>query len=184
MQLLNITTNIKRPNAQRLYRKVHDRAILLWEDCVREFIMATAAHVRIDTGMSVASLRPIANDVGIRNLIVAGFNGKGPKRGHKNITHPDYQDNMGDSKSESFGEQLGSKSDSYDISFGSPQTPFFTFSFRIAIFQWYLHETVANYNKSGNWTALEYGREAFMREWDLNVGRYLNFQTIMDSELY
>lgn len=105
----------------------------------------------IDTGMSVASLQPLATKVQLRSIILETLRGKGPKprKGYVDLQGVYHADQ---NKSRAHGERLGSHA--YKLSFGTPDNPDLRFSFDIVVFQHQFHEPT--------WNSLQKGKEAFI----------------------
>jgi hypothetical protein len=158
-----------RPRGRQALITVHRDLTRLWRDSVKEFIVATADAMAVDTGMSVASLEPLAAKVRLATLIREISRGKGPKRGHKNLTG-NFSSNNAQFKSRNFGRQLGREA--FDLSFGTPQSPVLTFNFKIVVFQHFLQE-----NGLGNgdvWASLAKGREAFLTFFNTEAPRRID----------
>lgn len=165
----------------------HKQLMALWRACIREFVAELlddlARHV--DTGMSIASLRPLskiltvgnvrlANIGGLRSLTLANIEGT-PKPGHRKL-YGEWANNNAPLKSAALGETLGQ--DAYTISFGSPGTPDLEFTFRIVVFQHFLNEF--GYGSLPAFDSLEKGREAFLAYWDQNLESYISAKYILD----
>ena len=150
---------------------VHKALIRLWRDSVKEFIQATASAMSVDTGMSVASLQPLAAKVGFATLIRESLRGKGPKRGHSTASG-EFSNNNAPFKSRALGVRLGQ--DAFELEFGTPNVPVLKFSFKIVVLQHRLNE--AGLGKVPNppmWRSLEKGTKAFTNFFDTNLSRRL-----------
>lgn len=162
----------KVPNKQRILKTLHEKVIKIWKDCVQAFVLELTKHVHVDTGMSAASIEPLAARVGLQSMIVQSLRGKGPKRGHRVINDPGFQyasENIGPFKSRALGHQLGQEPRGYELTFGSPQSPLFSFTFNITVYQWYLHDAFGGSGSIGDWGALEAARTAFLSVWNQNI---------------
>jgi hypothetical protein len=140
----------------------------VWRICIRAFLEAVAQRIAVDTGMSLASLQPLAAQVQMKTIIIATLRGIGPKAkpGHKNLP-PEWSDNIGPFKSRALGARLGTKA------FVIKWAPDLCFKFKITVFQHMLHESVLNYIESKNWQSLEAGKEAFIAAWKENIPKRL-----------
>jgi len=151
----------------------------LWKACTFSFLEAALDKIHVDTGMSAASLMPLAAKVQVRSQIEAQLAGMGTptKPGHKTL-YGRWASNNAEFKSRTLGEQLGKKS--FALTYGDANNPIFSFDFEIAVFQLYLHETSENWmnerggRKSQNWHAIEAGYFAFLKHFDDNVDSYIN----------
>lgn len=124
----------------------------LWNGAVRAFIESAIIHMGMDTGMSKASLRPLAAQVQGAFIVEQSLIGH-------NKAH--------DGKSIAAGMRQGQES--YELELGTPQDPNFHFMFRITVLQYKIHE-VGDPNASPdktNWRTLNHGRRAmedYLRE--------------------
>ena len=134
---------IRSRNTGPLTQAVTDRYQRLWRDAARVFVLATAEAMAVDTGMSVASLRPLAAQLRIKNILVAQFSGFGPKfhgynyegKGGGSSTLNERHDGAKGHKSMRRGEQMGGEGKAYKISFGSKNRLVMTFEFQAVVFQ-------------------------------------------------
>ncbi len=154
-----------------LKKHVHKQIVKLWKRCVGEFVKEVSKHVAIDTGMSMASLMPLAAKVRLASFLRSKISGmsKGHKKGY---TDKNFQYHPDRNRSKTLGERLGS--DAYNLSFGSPLSPDLTFSFDIVVLQYWLHESKSNYSGSGHWQSIKKGERVFLRTWKALYGIYVN----------
>ena len=164
-------------NAAPILKYVHKQLTSLWKDSVKIFIEAALKEVHVDTGMSAASFQPLAAEVGMKTAIIQSLRGFGPKRGHKNIRDSRFQDNVAQYKSRALGQRLGEKA--YDLDFGDHERPIFKFTFKIVIFQYYLHENSMNYSDSQNWQSLNQAKTAFLEYYNGNLSKYVKSKDII-----
>lgn len=141
---------------------VHRGLIRLWRESVGEFITATADAMAVDTGMSVASLQPLAAKVRLATVIREIARGKGPKRRSPgDVPQAPFQDNFGPFRSRALGERLGRNA--FELEFGTPRTPLLKFQFRIVILQHFLNDNgLGNVANPPVWQSLEKGEAAFL----------------------
>jgi len=158
-----------------LKRHVHKQLERLWKRCVQEFIKEASLHIAIDTGMSMASMMPLAAKVQLASFLRSRITGSsgGPRRGY---TDMNFNYNPSQQKSIAHGQRLGARA--YDLTFGSTLNPKLTFEFNIVVLQHYLHESSSNYKRSHHWQSLERGREAFLAAWNILHDEYVNPQDI------
>ncbi len=169
--MFRVTANIARDSEKKILAYVHKNITRLWMDCVREFVLAAASRIVVDTGMSMASLAPLAGEVRRKTIILAAAQGNGPGREHKGITDGRFTDNNGMVRSISSGELLGRQA--YDIRLGSRDKWELFFEFHIVVWQHYLHESGENFIRSSGWESLQAGIEAFEEHWSANSGSIL-----------
>lgn len=137
-------------------KKLHENMSRLWRDSTKAFLEEIIKNdlIKVDTGMSRASLLPLARAVRMLTVVRASINPKSAPR--KGYTPLDGSYNPTGVKSIAAGEKLGEKA--YRLNFGSPKSPVFRFEFNIVVYQHWIHEV---YNADPNWKALEKGTAAF-----------------------
>jgi len=156
----------KLASKEALRQYVHEQLKTAWRACVRAFILETISHIKVDTGMSEASLYDLATNVRIANQVIADIMGKGPDKPKPTYTDIRGTTHSGVKKSIALGKELGSSKKAYDIKFGSPQVPNLVFEFKIVVFQYKLHER--GY-QTPPWQSLEFGKFAFIAEWQEHI---------------
>lgn len=140
---------------------------------MRVFLDVTVNNILVDSGMSAASLLPLAAKVQYRTAILAIIRGKGPSptRGHgPSSVFPPFEDNIGRFKSIAFGSRLGAKS--FSVDFGNPNRPIFSMDFDISVLQHFIHENgLGNARTAQNSLALGVAaaEEFFRREIPLRL---------------
>ena len=175
---------IQRPRrvieVERTFKYVQIGLMKLWRESICAFVREAIKYIVIDTGMSYASMLPLAAQVHIRNEIEAGMIGTGkPKRGFKNLTGG-FASNNARFKSKSLGESLGKEA--FTITFGSPRRPELTFSFHLVVFQYYLQEEQRGSGYvSSNWRSLPSARQAFLDTFygGLDSGKYIDGRILL-----
>ena len=158
-----------------MYKYIHENLIRLWKDCIKEFIYIVSENIAVDTGMSMASLYPLATKVRLGTLIESLSHGFGPKIGHKNLTGK-FASNNARYKSRELGKRLGNQA--YKLSFGVPKNPELVFEFEIVVFQYFLHENGLGLNSNNIWNTLEKGKLAFVKYWEDNADKYIKVKDI------
>jgi len=136
----------------------HKKIKQLFRAAVRAFIVETLNHVHVDSGMSAASLQPLAAKVQLRSAIVESLQGFGPTRGHQNA-YGAFADNNAKWKSRALGQRLGQEA--YELEFGTPRSPICKMVFEVPVLQFYLHEYGYAASNTAPWAALTHGAEAF-----------------------
>lgn len=148
-----------KPRVEVFTQKLHANMATLWRGATRAFIEEILKQdlIRVDTGMSKASLIPLGRAVKMVTAIRAGINPIRDSR--KGVTYengtPSGQYVSGDFKTAALGEKIGEKS--YILNFGSPTRPVFVFEFKILVYQYLIGE-----NNRG-WHTLETGQQAFLQ---------------------
>jgi hypothetical protein len=145
----------------RIIRKL----VPVWRASIREFVAAAAESMAVDTGMSIASFRPLAADVRMKGRLESIISGKGIKRSvggrYKSHTFP----GPNSKKSAGLGERMGNNA--YDIQFpDSVNDPQFSFTFNIVVLQHHLHENGLGKYNSHAFQSMDAGRTAFMAHWE------------------
>jgi len=132
---------------------MYNRFKRMWRDAIKAFIVTAVDTMaeNIDTGMSVASFRPLAAEVRLRKWIIT-FGGHGPKY---NCYGPSKPYGI---RSQAAGERLGQKA--YEVTFGDESHWTMTLKFSIVVYQHYLHEASSNYSNSLDWHSLDKGLQA------------------------
>ena len=148
---------------QGLTVKVNRHLQAVWREAMREFVETAARNMAVDTGMSIATFRPLAAEVRMKGLLEAIIRGKGIRRTESSI-YSSYQfPGPREPKSASLGERMGR---TYKYTFRSEgKNPRFEFTFDIPVLQFYLHENGLGARNSHAYNALSKGSEAFMATW-------------------
>lgn len=144
------------------YLKLVER---LFKSAIGAFVEAVADSIPVDTGMSLASLSPLAAKIRQRKNIASLISGGGIKRGHYESTvskYPVPAENAGKFKSRALGARLGQKA--YSIVLGNQNNPVFTFEFDIVVLQHYINE-----ENGQSWNSIEKGEKAFLKYIDENA---------------
>jgi hypothetical protein len=162
----------KMPGADReVYKYIHDQLKRLWRDSVSQFILAASEQVHIDTGMSLASLQPLAAKVRLSSFLARSLEGRSAQRGVYNMAG-DY-DPSG-FRSRAHGRLLGRRA--YNLEFGTPKNPHLRFEFNIVVFQWRVNELGMIGREP--WNALKHGEEAFKAFFNTKYSEYLSGRKI------
>jgi hypothetical protein len=149
----------------KFLKKYHTAMIKLYEDAAAEFVWRTVQHIGVDTGMSAASLEPLAQSVGTSILDdISPF-----------IKHD--QRNWGTAMSglsqkgriRSIDAGFRSGLSAYRFSFGSVKNPYFIFEFKINVWQY------AFWEEKGRWNSLEVGLNWFVDFVESNYEAYVPF---------
>lgn len=152
----------------RVLTTYHTRLKRLWRDSVKAFIFETVDAMSIDTGMSVASLQPLAAKVRLRTIILETLRGKGPKF-KKGFTDLSGAYHANQNKSRAHGERLGRQA--YKLEFGTPNNPDLRFEFDIVVFQHQFHDPT--------WQSLQKGQQAFIDFFEANFDRIVKVDDLV-----
>jgi hypothetical protein len=154
-------------NLPKFTKTMHEKLVRVWQGAVRAYleeIVKGSPQIHVDTGMSMASLLPLAAEVRMKTVVRAAINPRVPSRKGMMILGPGggistatYDPNK--VRSMAAGEQLGRKA--YVLNYGSAGRPVMKFSFSIDVFQYLFHEegngTLQAYN------TLQRGQDAFAK---------------------
>lgn len=158
---------------------VHTQIVRLWKDSVKAFIHAAYDVLiqHVDTGMSIASLEPLAISVRLKTLITTALQG-----GYTGEPYYDFTGPVERYKSPQYGRELGRTA--YELSFGTPEAPTYNFSFKIVVFQYYLHEFGYAVPSTGVWATLQKGKLAFLDFFTSNLNAYVRPKQIVKVMLH
>ena len=146
---------------EQLTVRVTRALIPIWRASMKEFVRATAESMVIDTGMSIASLRPLAADIRFKGNLEAIISGKGIKRSTSNKYQSHQFPGPNQKKSASLGERMGSNA--YDYSFDNNN---YRFSFNIVVLQHHLNDNgLGHFNKQAL-DSIQHGEQAFTDYWE------------------
>lgn len=142
----------------RYTKALHASLVKLWKDAGREAVraMATPEVIKVLTGMSKASLLPLARQLRIFSEVRSSIN---PKERYRRGYY-DFAGNFVSSGTQSIaqGERFGQRA--FVLDTGSPTNFNFRFEFHIVVYQYYLHEN-GIVPGSGPWKSLELGSSVF-----------------------
>lgn len=142
---------------------VYAELVKLWQGAIRAFVVTTAANVKVQSGMSKASIRPLARVVGE----VIAINAK-PVKG---LTTLDKEYHPDEYRSIAAGEEAGA-SFADRVLYGSKRRPVFQFHFNILVYQYRLHEH--------GWHSITRGRAAMINYIRKNFQSRVGSRRLMD----
>ena len=141
---------------------VRDRINTCFNDGVRAFVDEVLRKIKVDSGMTGASLLPLAGQVRHARFVTQAIASGKKKKGHQTLSAP-FENNNGPFRSRRLGARLGR--DAYSLKHLDGANWSGEFLFRIVVFQHFYHEATGNTASgratSGNWRSLEAGMEAF-----------------------
>lgn len=122
-----------------------------WRRAVAAAVLTMHSTVHVHSGMSAASLFPLAAKVRVRKFIASQtVSPVGPQPGHKKAW-AGFEDNIGPFKSKALGERIGRTAFKYKN--GTWIDPTFEYEFNIKVIQFYIHEW--------KWNTISDGEMAF-----------------------
>lgn len=129
---------VHKPNVGIFSQRLHKNMTRLWRNATKAFLEAVIEGdlIRVETGMSKASLLPLARAVQMLTVVRATIDPKvASRRGYTSINGV-YNPNG--ERSVDSGIKLGEKA--YTLNFGLQDRPIFNFEFRIVVYQHLLYE--------------------------------------------
>lgn len=119
-------------------KTAHRNMTQLWRDATKAFLNCVIQDglIRVETGMSKASLLPLARAVRMLTTVRASIDPRIASR--KGYTGMGGTYHPGQERSIEHGIQLGE--DAYDLDYGSVNNMQLKFEFRITVFQFLIHE--------------------------------------------
>jgi len=150
-----------------IYTKaMHVRLIALMHECIRSYLRAIlqANTMKADTGMSKASLLPLARKVRMFTEFAGTINPKRPSR----LGMTDINGRWQPKKFRSYqaGLRAGVEGKGFKINVGSPNRPVLNFQFNIQVFQYFLHEFGYRGKTGQTWNTLNIGTQAFLQTFE------------------
>lgn len=115
-----------------LSKKQFEKLKAQWRKAISVGVARAADVMPVDTGMSLASLRPLQGELRIVANVTTPLSRKLSL--NKNKKYYDFDKYVDRPKSVAYGEELGRNA--YTINYGSPTSPNFTFTFKIPVYQW------------------------------------------------
>ena len=167
----------KRHTVQRITKLEHKKLSHLWDESARAFLRAIVLSdiIRVDTGMSKASLLPLARYLRMYTEVRSTISPKGDKKGAFDVDgawHPEA------TRGTALGEASSTRRAGYNVLYGSPKRMVFVFDFEIRVWQYLIYEQGLGKGKA--WATIDTGRAAFqeylennfklfdLREWGLH----------------
>jgi len=156
-----------RPRSTTSYLKKFRKQInKLWDDAIGAFVIGMVNNMSVDTGMSVATLSPLARKMNVQKFISMKLAmSKGAKKGHRKL-YGKWADNNASYKSVGLGERLGEYA--YTVTYGDANHIVLGFEFDIKSFQHFMRESdLSGFASTAPWNSIEAGMEA-MKEYIQN----------------
>jgi hypothetical protein len=152
----------------------------LWRTSIRSFFREASKHILIDSGMSRASLLPLATHAQARTALIAEFGGGGARPGHTTARAP-FSNNNAPFRSRALGERLGREAlgdGRHVLEFGTPELPQLVFRFEIVVLQHFLHENGLGKGSPQAQHSLQKGMDAFLETFSRNFDEMINPEVI------
>lgn len=170
--------NIYRTTSKvKIQRAMHNSLVKLWKDAIRVFIRTVLDNIGVRSGMSGATLKPLAKEVRLSSYVEQSLRGKGAQFRKEKYLSTQFP-GITDYKSMAHGAKLGGKA--YTINYGTHKVFQFDFTFEITVLQFYLNELGIGNNNEMPWFALEKGQEAAIDFINANIFRYFSAQDFID----
>lgn len=131
--------------------------VLIWKEASRAFVRATVKSMRVETGMSRASLIPLSKEIGMVSEVKGLIN--------RRKTHVDGAYDITGTWRKNRVRHMGAgvlsnrKKAGYDFSVGTASKPAFVFKFEATVWQHLVGERGLSGDKA--WKSIESGRLAF-----------------------
>lgn len=156
-----INMSVYKDGIDRYLKKYNEALIRLFKDAAAEFVWRTVQEIGVDTGMSGASLEPLAQAVGTSIIPdIAPFIKHGSRGWGTAMTGLSQKGRI---RSIDAGFRAGQAA--YKFSFGNLKNPYFTFEFRINVWQYAFWEK--------NWHSLEVGIQRYIDFINTNFEDYV-----------
>jgi len=144
--------------AEKITKAEHTRLRHIWDDCARAYLRAILLSdvIRVDTGMSKASLIPLGRALRMTTEVKKGISSTASKKGSftlDGVWQPDVP------RTAARGEAAGARKAGYNLLYGGPKRMVFVFDFEIRVWQYLLYEQ--GRGKDSAWDTIGVGRAAF-----------------------
>lgn len=166
---LNVKVEVAKTSITReqVLKYIHEKLIELWKDSTRAFILETVKYVHVDTGMSMASLFPLAEKLKYAEFVSAELlRANGSKPGYK----------YGGTKSVTRGKEFGRQA--YRLDFGTTISPVLKFDFQTVVYQYSINEIGMGNNNQDAWNSLEKGKASFLEFFESQFENYMDLPTL------
>lgn len=168
----------KNHTVQRITKAEHTKLSHLWDESARAFLRAIVLSdvIRVDTGMSKASLLPLARYLRMYTEVKGTIHPKNDEQKGSFTIDGVWQPAV--NRSAAAGEASSRLRAGYNILYGSSKRMVFVFEFEVRVWQYLIHEQ--GLGKGAAWDTIQTGRDAFndylfnnfnlfdLREWGLH----------------
>jgi len=164
-------------DANKVYKAIYRDLKRYWKEACQIFVESVASQIHVDTGMSLGSILPVAEELRMKTRFLQAMRGFGPsKSGHTKAYGP-FADNNGLRKSYASGVKLGRRA--YELKYGTHGDPGFVFTFLIKVLQYYLHEN--GLATGGAWNTMIEGEKAMLVFLESKVEEYLDLDEVFGT---
>ncbi len=136
----------------------------VWNNCIEAFVRELDSIIRVYTGMTKATLLPLAATIELEDINLSGA--RAPIKG--GLQMPDGWFDPSLIKSIPTGESLGNRAYFKDL-----QGTTLTFQWNIMTYQYKLHEHRSDLPGTGPWRTLILGPTKFRQTWEAKAFDYL-----------
>lgn len=150
--------------AEKITKAEHKRLAHIWDECARAYLRAIVLSdvIKVDTGMSKASLLPLARLLRMYTEVKSEISSKGSKKGVFDI-HGSWS--ASGTRSMAAGEASNQLRAGHNVLHGSSKRMVFVFEFEITVWQYLLRDQ-NNIGEDRAWRTIEIGRAAFQEHFD------------------
>lgn len=179
MRNLRIKFNKDYLGPDELSITAYDNLKALWRGAVRSSIIAMVQNMKVDTGMAMASVLPLAGKVRAQTIIYnyimqwRAYNKTTYKRGYTTLEGEYVSSGF---KSVAQGIREGEREipgAPYGVDVGTINNPVLRYDFSIKVFQHAFHE--------GKWDSLKAARDGFNAHMKANFKFYINAKVILKA---
>lgn len=145
--------------AEKITKAEHKRLSHIWDECARAYLRAIVLSdvIRVDTGMSKASLLPLARLLRMYTEVKGSIGSKGSKKGSYDINGTWHK---AGTRSMAEGEASNQIRAGHNLLHGSAKRMVFVFEFEVTVWQYLLRDQ-NNIGEDRAWRTIEIGRAAF-----------------------
>ena len=150
--------------AEKITQAEHKRLSHVWDECARAYLRAIVLSdvIKVDTGMSKASLLPLARLLRMYTEVKSSISSQGSKKGSFDINGTWHKAGL---RSMAEGEASNQLRAGHNLLHGSSKRMVFVFEFEITVWQYLLRDQ-NNIGEDRAWRTIEIGRAAFQEHFD------------------
>ena len=155
-----------RPQELELRKYVQQSLARLWRACAREFFIELVKHIHVDTGMSYASVIPLARKAHLASELMSNLS---PRRSRPSHTSLEGTYIQGSPANVATGIAYGNEAVAqkrHDIDFGTPANIILRFRFEVVVYQYDKHDI--------QWQSVNKAEAVFKLYWRTNISKYLS----------
>jgi len=161
----------KKPTASWPTAVLRKQIRKLMQDALKEYVSVLVDNIAVDTGMSMASLEPLASSLKMKKVIAASLKGFGIKFRRKKYNSVGFNSTGEQYKSMAAGRRLGKNAFKLDLYRMDASVKF---EFSIPVLQWFLNENgLGNINIPPQWNGLIKATKAYTEYINHNWKKYM-----------